>query len=85
MNRNKFFAWANPFKLETNPTYEKPIIISACYRPPNSNATYNDNLAKEISNICKKYKTQFGWEATLISQTLIGTLPVFLALRTQKI
>jgi len=77
MNRNKFFAWANPFKLETNPTYEKPIIISACYRPPNSNATYN--FVKDTK------ATQFGWEATLISQTLIGTLPVFLALRIQKI
>ena len=46
------------FKLET---YEKPIIISACYRPPNSNATYNDNLANEINSICKKHKNNPIW------------------------
>ncbi|XP_066931249.1 uncharacterized protein [Clytia hemisphaerica] len=42
-------------------SYEKPVILTACYRPPSSDASYNTQLIKDISNTVKKFKLSSHW------------------------
>lgn len=42
-------------------TFQKPVIVSACYRPPGSTAATNENLIKNIDSICKKYSSTPIW------------------------
>ena len=60
-------------------TYQQPIIIAACYRPPSSTITQSNNLFSEISKLCKKYQNcplwiggdlnlpDITWESKIIS------------------
>jgi len=42
-------------------TFEKPVILSACYRPPKSTEEYNTQLINSMSNILRKYKNSPHW------------------------
>ena len=42
-------------------TFEKSVMICACYRSPNNDSTSNDNLSSNLLAICKNTKiTRFG-------------------------
>ncbi|XP_066931168.1 uncharacterized protein [Clytia hemisphaerica] len=38
-------------------TFQKPIIISSCYRSPNSSIQENNDLVQSINNLSKKFKS----------------------------
>ena len=42
-------------------TFQKPVIVSACYKPPERTSAANDNLIKNINSICKKYSSNPIW------------------------
>ena len=42
-------------------SFEKPVIFTACYRPPKCTDDYNTKLIKGITNITKKYKLNPHW------------------------
>lgn len=42
-------------------TYQKPVIISAAYRPPNRDVQYLGNLANDVKTIISKHKTNPHW------------------------
>ena len=42
-------------------SFEKPVIFTACYRPPKCTDEYNTELIKGITNIVKKYKLNPHW------------------------
>jgi len=42
-------------------SFEKPVIITACYRPPNCKDEYNTKLIKCMSNILSKHKQNPHW------------------------
>jgi len=44
-------------------TYEKPIVICACYRPPKCQESVNTELIRNLSKLCKKYKQNPIWLA----------------------
>ena len=42
-------------------SFEKPVLFTACYRPPKCTDEYNTKLIKGITNITKKYKLNPHW------------------------
>ena len=44
-------------------TFDKPVILCACYHPPKCAETINSELIKYIKELCKKYKNNPIWLA----------------------
>jgi len=42
-------------------TFEKPVILSSCCRPPKSTEDHNIQLIHSMSNILRKYKNSPHW------------------------
>ena len=43
-------------KIETHKKHKKPIVVCACYSPPNCDNSINVEIINNISRLCKKYK-----------------------------
>ena len=62
-------------------TFDKPLIVSSCYRTPSNSNQENDNLANSINNLSKKFKAypqiiggdfnlpDINWESYTITDT----------------